>query len=523
LTSAFSPRSHSHGNIFRWHETRLLNRKAQIASLVFGFFQPARFFGRNNNFGNQSFLLKGDTVMTTTKVSVMTLGPGPGDEPVQTKEIIFLTLYLVVLLISLFFGIWYCLPTCRDESAFAPSGTAANSNAVHNTNGRRAANAGDRNSANAAGATNDNANRNVTVVETNDGANANAGNRNTNAAVNNAANSGGADARIVGANANQVTASGANAAPTAQPVKITSITPSSGAVDAGTLLTIKGYGFGKEPKVYIGGLQTEITLPSSNESINLAAPVRSAAGKADVVVANAAGESDVLTAAFTYTCRAVPDSRLFMLVLLAGALGGSIHSMRSLWWYVGNRELLWSWVLMYVLLPLVGAAIAALFFLIVRGGFIPNSAATTDNTLFLIAIAGLVGLFSQQAVLKLQDIANAVLTKPGAGENARPQKSESVGERGGTALPDESENKPLITIKPAKGKKEGSEEVIISGVKSVKSLKFGGEEIDLSSYQFDPATATLKFKTPQRDQTGDVDVIIETEDGLPVKLKYTYE
>ena len=38
------------------------------------------------------------------------------------------------------------------------------------------------------------------------------------------------------------------------------------------------------------------------------------------------------------------------------------------------------------------------------------------------ALAGLVGMFSEQAVLKLKEIAETLLAKPTPGENAKPQE-----------------------------------------------------------------------------------------------------
>jgi hypothetical protein len=60
------------------------------------------------------------------------------------------------------------------------------------------------------------------------------------------------------------------------------------------------------------------------------------------------------------------DQQLFVIVGLAGVLGGLIHSVRSLYWYAGNRVLLRSWLLMYVCLPAVGGALALVFYLILR-------------------------------------------------------------------------------------------------------------------------------------------------------------
>jgi hypothetical protein len=97
------------------------------------------------------------------------------------------------------------------------------------------------------------------------------------------------------------------------------------------------------------------------------------------------------------------EQRLFAIVGLAGLLGGFIHSARSLYEYAGNRVLRWSWLLMYVSLPLVGAALAVVFYVILRGGLITGTAAQV-NFFGFAAISALVGLFSPEAADKLKQI-----------------------------------------------------------------------------------------------------------------------
>jgi hypothetical protein len=38
------------------------------------------------------------------------------------------------------------------------------------------------------------------------------------------------------------------------------------------------------------------------------------------------------------------EQRLFLIVILAGALGATVHALRSLAWYIGNRQLVYSWL-----------------------------------------------------------------------------------------------------------------------------------------------------------------------------------
>lgn len=118
------------------------------------------------------------------------------------------------------------------------------------------------------------------------------------------------------------------------------------------------------------------------------------------------------------------EQRLLLLVLLGGALGTLVHSLRSVYWYVGNRNLVMSWMAMYFMLPFAGAALALVFYLVVRGGFFsPQSSFQQTSPFGFAAFAALIGMFSSQAVLKLKDVAEVMLSKPLGGANKTPQGS----------------------------------------------------------------------------------------------------
>jgi len=104
------------------------------------------------------------------------------------------------------------------------------------------------------------------------------------------------------------------------------------------------------------------------------------------------------------------DQRLFIIVALAGALGGLIHSGRSLYEFVGSRSLRRSWMLMYLSLPFIGGGLAVIFYLILRGGLVTGTSGQV-NYFGFAAIAAMVGLFSPQAVEKLKQVFNTVLTE----------------------------------------------------------------------------------------------------------------
>jgi hypothetical protein len=119
------------------------------------------------------------------------------------------------------------------------------------------------------------------------------------------------------------------------------------------------------------------------------------------------------------------ETRLLVIVALAGSLGGLVHSLRSFYWYYGNRELVRSWWTYYCLIPLVGAILGTVFYIVIRGGFFSAQATVQQTSPFgFAAISALVGMFSEAAVVKLKDIAENVLKQPPKGAN----KSEELKE-----------------------------------------------------------------------------------------------
>jgi hypothetical protein len=109
---------------------------------------------------------------------------------------------------------------------------------------------------------------------------------------------------------------------------------------------------------------------------------------------------------------------LFLVVALAGALGGVIHTIRSVSWYVGNRQLRWSWVPFNLMLPVIGALAGTVFYLVLRAGlFSPSSSVSTVSPFGFTAVAVLAGLFSEQAMEKLKQVATQLFAERPIGEN----------------------------------------------------------------------------------------------------------
>ena len=104
------------------------------------------------------------------------------------------------------------------------------------------------------------------------------------------------------------------------------------------------------------------------------------------------------------------DQRLIILVLLAGGIGGMVHTLRSYVDHTGSRLLVRSWIWWYFFRPFEGAILGLVFFLIVQGG-LAGEISTGSGPFGVIGFAALVGMFSQQATDKLKDIAETILAK----------------------------------------------------------------------------------------------------------------
>lgn len=414
---------------------------------------------------------------------------GPGEEYVSKRAIYVLLVYVALLISGVFYGIGVTLPPAC-VSAPGASGPPSNSNA--NTSG------GSANSNEKPANQNSNGNANASNAPVNRNINANAPiNSNTPANNTNAAN---------------------NAVNTNTTLRIDSISPTTGAAAGNTSVLVKGNGFIGNTTVLFDGIaaKTVEPVPSSGESIFVTTPERRTTGRVDVIVRNPDGNTAILPLSFTYACTPVSESRLLLIVIFAGALGGALHALRSLYWYVGNRELRWSWVPMYLLLPFAGAAMASVFYLILYGGFIPNAPTDGQTYWFIIGIAVLVGMFSQQAALKLRDIANVTLTKPGAGENAMPQRSvPGIPAKVAPVV-------PVIDIDPPTGPADGK--VTIKGTGFTKISKVMIDDVEVADLTREPNSSFVSFNIPPEagaDNVVEMKVFID-DNPEPVTVKYTF-
>lgn len=126
---------------------------------------------------------------------------------------------------------------------------------------------------------------------------------------------------------------------------------------------------------------------------------------------------------FKYAVSNAPkEEDVLLMVILMGVLGGFLHLTSSFAMYVGNRHLMRSWVVYYLLMPAEGAALAVTIYLLLRVGVLSPAAANTTGSLNFIGIYGfsiLAGVFSKQALEMLGSVFNVIFAKV-KGKDAAP-------------------------------------------------------------------------------------------------------
>lgn len=94
-----------------------------------------------------------------------------------------------------------------------------------------------------------------------------------------------------------------------------------------------------------------------------------------------------------------------VLVALMGFLGNMIHIATSFTTFIGNGNFKRSWITWYIVKPFTAAALAIIFYLMVRAGFLNNGSDAKDVNLYgILSLAAMTGLFTDIATLKLKEI-----------------------------------------------------------------------------------------------------------------------
>jgi hypothetical protein len=73
------------------------------------------------------------------------------------------------------------------------------------------------------------------------------------------------------------------------------------------------------------------------------------------------------------------EKRYFLLVALGGVLGSFIHIATSYVDFLGNKKMVYSWVPWYLMRPFIGASLALIFYMLLRGGIVSTQAISTSK------------------------------------------------------------------------------------------------------------------------------------------------
>ncbi|MDH3530025.1 MAG: hypothetical protein OEQ28_10700 [Acidobacteriota bacterium] len=107
------------------------------------------------------------------------------------------------------------------------------------------------------------------------------------------------------------------------------------------------------------------------------------------------------------------DGYLFLVVLLTGLVGAAIRCVWSFFKHVGIGDFESRWAWYYLMLPFGGAALSLVIYFVIRGGFYSSSLGRdlTLNLYSFAALGTLTGLFSENAMAKLKEVSESILTK----------------------------------------------------------------------------------------------------------------
>ena len=125
-----------------------------------------------------------------------------------------------------------------------------------------------------------------------------------------------------------------------------------------------------------------------------------------------------------------------------GGLGALIHVTSSFADYVGNRQLMLSWVWWLLLRIPIGVALALVFYMLIRGGLIiPNGSTEAQiNPYGIAGLAGLIGMFAKQATDKLADIFDNLFRSDKGSARLEPLTPDVAPEKNVLRLPNASED-----------------------------------------------------------------------------------
>lgn len=158
-------------------------------------------------------------------------------------------------------------------------------------------------------------------------------------------------------------------------------------------------------------------------------------------------------------------------------------------------------------LPFIGAGLAFIFYLVIRGGFF-STGATVENTspVGFAAVAALIGMFTEQAVQKLQKISDSILSPPEKGK-------------------DHISGPKITGVSPNEGPAKGGNKVTIAGENFSAPVKVTFDGVDVDSQHIGSSSNSISVIVPAHpgDKEGKVDVVVINSDNQKDTARQGYE
>lgn len=116
-----------------------------------------------------------------------------------------------------------------------------------------------------------------------------------------------------------------------------------------------------------------------------------------------------------------PETTLLFVIMLSGIIGACAFSFFAISYHLGAKnDFDKVWEAWYVLRPILGAGLALVIYLLLRGGVLTIGADLNSLNLVGVAgISGLAGMFSEQATRMLRNLADTAF-----GERAEPKPND---------------------------------------------------------------------------------------------------
>jgi hypothetical protein len=187
-------------------------------------------------------------------------------------------------------------------------------------------------------------------------------------------------------------------------------------------------GTAEEEAVSVDSVVMTVTINGTDTTVTRSGPAISAGDEKAAGRSKDQDELKLCKGTWIFFGKVLPigeESRYILLVLLLGALGSYLHAVTSFVTFAGNRKLVVSWLWWYILRPFIGGPLALIFYFVIRGGFLSTGADATNISIYGIAgTSALVGMFSKNAIDKLEEVFTTLFrSKEGKGDAARADKA----------------------------------------------------------------------------------------------------